>query len=95
MPRILPPPRVAGTVPGKTPPVDFDDRARLDTSRVRDARGRRGAGRGLAVGGGGLGLLGLVVALLLGVDPSVLTGGSGVTGYDVPGASEGVATGTS
>jgi predicted metalloprotease len=52
--------------------MDFRDRARLDTSQVRDTRGR---GRGMAIGGGGLGLLGLVVALLLGVDPSDLTGG--------------------
>ena len=60
--------------------MDFDDRARLDTSRVADARGRRGGGgRGLAVGGGGLGLVGLLVALLLGVDPSQLTG-DGSTG---------------
>ena len=34
--------------------MDFDDRVRLDPSQVRDVRGRRGAGRGLAVGGGGL-----------------------------------------
>ena len=63
--------------------MDFDDAARLDTSRVRDARGRRGGGgRGLAVGGGGLGLVGLLVALLLGVDPSSLGGGSGLGAYD-------------
>jgi predicted metalloprotease len=48
--------------------------ARLDPSQVSDLRGRSGAGRGLAVGGGGLGLVVLLVALLLGVDP---TGGSG------------------
>ena len=60
--------------------MDFDDSARLDTSRVRDARGRRG-GRGLAVGGGGLGVVGLLIALLLGVDPSQLTGG-GTSGFD-------------
>lgn len=54
--------------------MDFRDRARLDTSQVRDTRGR---GRGMAIGGGGLGLLGLVVALLLGVNPADLTGGAG------------------
>jgi predicted metalloprotease len=60
--------------------MDFRDRARLDTSRVSDVRGRggrRGGGRGLAVGGGGLGLVGLVIALLLGVSPADLTGAGG------------------
>jgi len=57
--------------------VDFNDRARLDTSQVSDVRGRRGGGRGLALGGGGLGLVGLLVALLLGVSPADLTGGGG------------------
>jgi predicted metalloprotease len=67
--------------PGTALPVDFDDRARLDTSRVRDMRGRRGGGgRGLAVGGGGLGIVGLLIALVLGVDPSQLTGGA--SGFD-------------
>ncbi|WP_040337942.1 KPN_02809 family neutral zinc metallopeptidase [Candidatus Blastococcus massiliensis] len=47
----------------------------LDTSGVRDTRGSggRGGGRGLAVGGGGLGLVGLVVVVLL----QVLGGGEG------------------
>ena len=56
--------------------MDFDDDARLDTSRVSDTRGRRGGGgRGLAVGGGGLGILGLLIALALGVNPADLAGG--------------------
>ncbi|MBA3524768.1 MAG: neutral zinc metallopeptidase [Geodermatophilaceae bacterium] len=60
--------------------MDFDDRARLDTSQVRDRRGRGGGGgglrgRGVAVGGGGLGIVGLLLVLLLnGVD-----GGLGLT----------------
>ena len=54
--------------------MDFNDRARLDTSQVSDVRGRRG-GRGLAVGGGGLGIVGLLIALALGINPADLTGG--------------------
>jgi uncharacterized protein len=45
----------------------YRESASLDTSGVRDTRGgggRRG-GRGLAVGGGGLGLVGIVVVVLL------------------------------
>jgi uncharacterized protein len=42
---------------------------RVDTSQIED---RRGAGRGLAVGGGGLGVVGLILALVFG-----LSGGGG------------------
>ena len=70
--------------------MDFDDDARLDTSRVSDVRGRRGGGgRGLAVGGGGLGILGLLVALVLGVNPAdLLGGGSDTLGSDTSGSSD-------
>jgi uncharacterized protein len=45
--------------------------ARLDPGQVVDARGRSGfGGRGIAVGGGGLGLVVLIAALLLGVPVS-------------------------
>ena len=47
--------------------------ARLDPGQVTDVRGRRG-GRGLAVGGGGIGVGVLVIYLLF----SLLTGGGGL-----------------
>ncbi|MCZ2847150.1 KPN_02809 family neutral zinc metallopeptidase [Modestobacter sp. VKM Ac-2978] len=61
----------------------FREGARLDTSGVQDRRGRRGGGRsggraggrGLAVGGGGLGVVGLLVVVLF----QVLGGGGGDT----------------
>lgn len=43
----------------------FDEDARLDTSQVEDVRGSRIPGGGIAVGGG-LGIIGLILALLLG-----------------------------
>jgi predicted metalloprotease len=56
--------------------MPFNERSRLDTSQVEDRRGR-GLGTTVAVGGGGLGLVVLLVAILLGVNPgdlAVLTG---------------------
>jgi uncharacterized protein len=49
----------------------FNEQSPLDPSQVEDRRGR-GPGTAIAVGGGGLGLVALLVALLLGVDPSSL-----------------------
>jgi predicted metalloprotease len=49
--------------------------AKLDTGQVTDVRGRR-MGGGLAMGGGGLGLAGLVIFLLL----ALLSGGEGGLG---------------
>src|SRR3954466_275826 len=46
---------------------------RVNTSQIED---RRGGGRGLAVGGGGLGLVGLVIALIFGLSG----GGNGSSG---------------
>jgi predicted metalloprotease len=53
----------------------FRRRAKLDTGQVTDVRGRR-MGGGLAVGGGGLGLAGLVIFLLF----ALLSGGEGGLG---------------
>lgn len=48
----------------------FNENVQLDTSQVDDRRGRGMGGGGLiAAGGGGLSLVGLLVALLLGVNP--------------------------
>jgi len=52
--------------------MQFNDRANLDTSQVEDRRGGGGfsAGRGITVGGGGLGLVvALVMAVVFGVNP--------------------------
>ncbi len=47
--------------------MSFNDKSRLDPNQVEDRRGRR-TGRTLAVGGGGLTLVIVVVAMLFGVD---------------------------
>jgi predicted metalloprotease len=55
--------------------VKYNQRARLNTRQVRDTRGGGGGfgGRGVAFGGGGLGIVGVVIYLLV----AVLGGGSG------------------
>lgn len=67
--------------------MPFNSKSRLDTSQVDDRRGR-GAGTKMAVGGGGLGLVILIVAMLLGVNPADLPSLSG----PAPAASTGDAT---
>jgi uncharacterized protein len=47
--------------------MSFNDKSRLDPNQVQDRRGR-GTGRTIAVGGGGLTLVVIVVAMLFGVD---------------------------
>jgi uncharacterized protein len=51
--------------------MTFNNRQRLDPSQVEDRRGRR-TGRNVAIGGGGLGLIVLIIALILGVNPAEL-----------------------
>ncbi len=54
--------------------MPFNDNSQLDPSQVEDRRGM-GGGRGLAVGGSGLGLVILVILVLLGViSPNALLG---------------------
>jgi predicted metalloprotease len=52
----------------------FRRRARLDPGQVTDVRGRRMGPGGLAAGGGGLGLIGIIVFLLI----TFLAGGDGL-----------------
>jgi predicted metalloprotease len=60
-----------GAIEGRVSAVRFRRGARIDTSQVRDLRGRRMGGAPVAIGGGGLGIAGLVIYLLL----SALSGG--------------------
>ena len=52
--------------------MTFNPGARLDPDQVTDVRGRSVGGRGLAVGGGGIGIVIAIVYMLLGGDPSAL-----------------------
>jgi len=54
--------------------MPFNNNSRLDPSQVQDRRGGRSVGRTVAVGGGGLGLIIFVIALLLGANPADLLG---------------------
>lgn len=51
--------------------MSFNNRSRLDPSQVSDRRGR-GVGTTIAVGGGGIGLLVLIVSLIFGINPGDL-----------------------
>ncbi len=69
--------------------MTFREGMEIDTSTTSTSGGGRGPGRGIAVGGGVGGLLILVVALFLGVDPSTVipqqqidTGGVETPGFD-------------
>jgi uncharacterized protein len=72
--------------PGSGDAMRYNDDAQLDTSEVVDTRGGGGIlpgglGGQIAVGGGGLGIVGLIVVVLL----NVLGGGGSHSGTDVLG----------
>ena len=69
--------------------MTFREGMEIDTSTTSTSGGGGGPGRGIALGGGVGGLLILVVALFLGVDPSTVipqqqidTGGVETPGFD-------------
>ena len=69
--------------------MTFSEGMQIDTSTTSTSGGGRGPGRGIAIGGGFGGLIIVVIALLLGVNPgSVLPQQGGQyadQGYDAPG----------
>jgi hypothetical protein len=66
--------------------MTFDPNVRLDPTQVTDVRGRSmGRGGGLAIGGGGIGLVIALIYVLLGGNPGDLISSSGGTGPDVSG----------
>ena len=67
--------------------MPFNEQSRLDPSQVQDRRGGRQTGRRVAVGGG-FGLIAIVIALLLGVNPGDLLGAAN-SDYGLPQLSEG------
>ncbi len=68
--------------------MTFNEGMQIDTSTTSTSGGGRGPGRGIAVGGGLGGLIIVVVALFLGVDPSSVVPsqqGMDTQGVDAPG----------
>jgi uncharacterized protein len=67
--------------------MTFNEGMQIDTSTTSVGGGGRGPGRGIAIGGGLGGLLIVVVALFLGVDPSTVLPQQqvGTEGVDAPG----------
>jgi uncharacterized protein len=65
----------------------FDENADLDTSHIDDMRGAGGGGGGgiggrVAIGGGGLGVIGLILYFLLAQIGAPAGGGTGIPGLD-------------
>ncbi|HEY7971058.1 MAG TPA: neutral zinc metallopeptidase, partial [Candidatus Limnocylindrales bacterium] len=66
--------------------MTFNPNVQLDPTQVTDVRGRSmGRGGGLAVGGGGIGLVIAILYVLLGGNPGDLISSSGGSGPDVNG----------
>jgi hypothetical protein len=66
----------------------FNPRSRLDPRQVTDRRGMGGAG-GMAIGGGGIGIVVLLIYMFLGGDPGALPGGVANPGVvEGPGGSQ-------
>src|SRR4029079_2203077 len=66
--------------------MTFNPNVQLDQTQVTDVRGRSmGRGGGLAVGGGGIGLVIALIYILLGGNPGDLISSSGGSGPDVNG----------
>ncbi|QNJ90203.1 neutral zinc metallopeptidase [Mycolicibacterium fluoranthenivorans] len=59
--------------------MTFNEGMQIDTSTTSSSGGGRGPGRGIAIGGGLGGLLIVVVAMFLGVDPNSVLGQNEVT----------------
>ena len=62
--------------------TDFQDDAQLDPGQVEDQRGRRVGGRPIAVGGGALGIVVVIITLLLGGNPLGSDANGGLGGLD-------------
>jgi predicted metalloprotease len=65
--------------------MTFNEGMQIDTSTTSSSGGGGGGGRGIAIGGGLGGLLIVVVALFLGVDPSTVLPQEGAGQYDSQG----------
>src|SRR5688572_17338690 len=65
----------------------FNPRARLDPRQVTDRRGMGGAG-GMAIGGGGIGLVVLLIYMFLGGDPAAIPSGGNPGVVTGPGSSQ-------
>jgi predicted metalloprotease len=57
--------------------MDFDDDVQLDASQVEERSGGGIPGGNFTLGGGAIGIVGLIIAVLFGVNPANLTGGGG------------------
>jgi hypothetical protein len=69
--------------------MTFNEGMQIDTSTTSTSGGGGGGGRGIAIGGGFGGLLVIVVALFLGVDPGTVLPQGGAGQYDTQGTDPG------